>query len=178
MTNTHSTIRCKNCRHVFRPDMQASATWLCPNCQTKTPNLKRHYRAVAGLCCVGFVVTLVVLLQGFNQRVSVPILVGNTVVATLFLITTMLVYKAQSPWVNAGIRALIFLVYGLAVLLTVIVPLALEGILNMSPIILCALVFPYLFWVDGHARFSVPAEPGMHNERKMEHDHGEGAHED
>lgn len=88
-------------------------------------------------------------------------LAGNTMVPILFLITTMVVYKAQSPWANAGIRALVFVVYSLAVLLAVVVPLALQGLLNMSPIILCVLVFPYLFWLDGHARLSETAEPGL-----------------
>jgi len=93
--------------------------------------------------------------------------VANTILAILFLIATMLVYKTQAPWTNAGIRSMIWTVYGLAVLLTVVVPLALERIFNMSPIILCVLVFPYLFWVSGHGKASGETGPAAQNHQNM-----------
>jgi len=101
MSNTQSSMKCRNCGHKFHPDMQSMEGWLCPNYRTQHPNLRQHYRAIAYLCGFGCFVTLIVLL---------------------------------------------------AVILSVVVPLSLSCILNMSPVIVFALVFPYLFWVDGHAR--------------------------
>jgi len=154
MRNTQSSVKCKHCGHKFHPNMQGVEGWLCPNCQTKHPNLRRHYRAIAYLCGLGCLVTLIVLLQGFGQEIATVMLVGNTMMAILFAVTTGVVYRAQAPWNDAGIRSLIWTVFGLAVILSVVVPLSLSGTLNMSPIIVFALVFPYLFWVDGHARRS------------------------
>jgi len=134
--------------------MDGMSGWLCPNCQTTNPNLRRHYKAIAYFCGLGFLVTLIVLLEGVTQRVSIFMLVGNTIVAILFAVATGLVYRAQAPWNNARIRSLIWTIFGLAVILSVVVPFSLAGMLNMSPVVLCALVFPYLFWVDGHARRS------------------------
>ena len=67
MTDTSSTMKCKNCRQVFHPDLHTKGAWLCPNCQVKNPNLRRHYRSIAGLCILGFIVTAIAAVIGFRQ---------------------------------------------------------------------------------------------------------------
>lgn len=152
--DTHSSIGCKNCRNTFQPDLQTKAAWLCPNCQVKNPNLRRHYRSVAGLCILGFLATAIAAVVHFRQAGMTVGIALSTAHAVLLLLATVFVYKSQAPWTDAPVRALLWTVFGLAVVLSIVIPFVLAGILNMAPIIAYALAFPYLFWVDGHARRS------------------------
>ena len=154
MNDTHSTIKCKNCRDTFQPDMHTKGAWLCPNCQVKNPNLRLHYRSVAGLCILGFIVTAIAAVVAFRQAGMTVGIALSTAHAGLLLLTTVFVYRSQTPWADAPVRALLWTVFGLAVILSIVIPLVLAGVLNIAPLILYALAFPYLFWVDGHARRS------------------------
>ena len=147
MTNTNPTIKCRRCGHIFEPDMKTKETWPCPSCQAKNPNLKRHYRSVADLCILGFIITAIVVSIAFSKAqfsLGVMLSVAHGV---LLLVTIVFVYKSKTPWSDRIAKNLIWTVFGLALLFNVIVPL-LAGKLNIPAIVVYALVFPYLFWLN------------------------------
>jgi hypothetical protein len=157
MKKLQMTVICNRCRHPFRPDMHTKGPWLCPNCQAPNPNLRRHFRAIGGLCILGFLTTLTVLFICLRESCSTFQLALGAGLALLFLITVFVVYKTQTPWANPTVRNMLWTVFGLAFLLTVVAPLTLMKRLNLAPLLLHVVVFPYFFWVYGHARRSEPA---------------------
>ena len=151
MTDTNPTIKCKKCGNTFEPDMKTKKTWLCSSCQAKNPNLKRHYRSVADLCILGLIGTAIVVAIVFSKTglsLGVMLSVAHGV---LLLVTIVFVYKSKTPWSDSIAKTLIWIVFGLALLFNVVVPLVLTGRLNIPAIIIYALVFPYLFWLNAQA---------------------------
>lgn len=145
------TIKCKKCNNIFPPDMQTKSPWVCPSCQMKNPNLKRHYRSVADLCILGLIVTAIVFAVGFSKAgltLGVLVSAGH---AVLLLVTIVFVYKSKTPWTDGVAKALIWTVFGLALVFNVVLPLVVSGWLNIPVIAVYALVFPYLFWLNSQA---------------------------
>jgi hypothetical protein len=131
--------------------MKTRGPWPCPSCQAKNPNLKRHYRSVADLCILGLIVTGIVVAVGLNKAgltLGVMLSAGH---AILLLVTIVFVYKSKTPWADSTAKALIWTVFGLALVFNVVLPLALAGTLNIPALIVYALVFPYLFWLNSQA---------------------------
>jgi len=151
MSDMGPMIKCKKCGNTFHPDMKTREAWPCPSCQAKNPNLKRHYRSVADLCILGLIVTAIVVVVGFGKGgVNLGVIL-SAAHAILLLVTIVLVYKSKTPWVDSVAKALIWVVFGLALFFNVLLPLALAGRLNIPFIIVYALVFPYLFWLNSQA---------------------------
>jgi len=158
MTNINSTIKCKKCGNTFQPDIKTKDVWVCPNCQTKNPNLKRHYRSVADLCIIGLIVTIIIVAIAFsNVGLTLGVILSGAH-AILLLVTIIFVYKSKAPWSDNVAKTLIWTVFGLALLFNVAGPL-LAGRLNIPAIIVYALVFPYLFWLNGQANKCTPSKP-------------------
>jgi hypothetical protein len=100
MSPSNPTIRCKKCGVTFEPDMKARDMWPCPTCQTKNPNLNRHYRSVADLCIIGLLSALLVVV--FSVR-NAGLTFGGLVLAAdavLLLVTILFVYMSKTPWIE------------------------------------------------------------------------------
>jgi hypothetical protein len=151
MNQANPAIKCRKCGTTFEPDVKTKGTWSCPSCQTKNPNLKRHYRSVADLCILGLIVTLlVVVFSATNAGLNLGALL-SAAHAVLLLVTIVFVYKSKAPWADSTAKTLIWVVFGLALLFNVATPLMLAGRLNIAAIIVYAVVFPYLFWLNVQA---------------------------
>ena len=159
MSQATTPIKCIKCGMTFEPDVKTTGTWPCPSCQTKNPNLKRHYRSVADLCILGLIITLLVaFFQVTNAGVNLGVLL-SAAHAVLLLVTIVFVYKSRTPWADITAKTLIWIVFGLALLFNVATPLMLAGRLNIPAIIVYAVVFPYLLWLNvqaGKCTASVP----------------------
>jgi hypothetical protein len=151
MSDSDLAIKCKKCGGTFQPDMKTKGAWSCPNCHAKNSNLKRHYRSVADLCILGLIATVIFLLIGFNKRGLDLGVVLSTAHAILLLVTIVFVYKSKAPWKDATAKTLIWVVFCLALLFNVVVPLLTIGILNIPALVIYAIVFPYLFWLNAQA---------------------------
>ncbi|MDA1106648.1 MAG: hypothetical protein O2855_08690 [Planctomycetota bacterium] len=151
MNKTAPTIKCKKCDNTFQPDMKTKGPWLCPACQAKNPNLKRHYRSVADLCILGLIVTAIVVAVGFSKAGLNLGVILAAAHAVLLLVTIVFIYKSNTPWTDGTAKALIWAVFGLALVFNVVLPLVLSGTLNIPAIVVYALVFPYLIWLNSQA---------------------------
>jgi len=152
------TIKCKKCAEPFQPDMKSKKIWLCPNCQTKNPNLKRHYRSVADLCILGLIFTAIVIAVGFARTGIHLGTILSVAHAALLLVTIIFVYKSKTPWTDFTAKTLLWVVFGVALLFNVVIPLIVAGALNIPAMIIYALIISYLFWLNSLAnKCSVPA---------------------
>lgn len=162
MNYPNPVVRCKKCGHVFQPDLIGNGVWICPVCREKNPNLKRHYRSVADLFIFGLLLTAIGVAMGIaTVGLSLMVVLG-TLHAMLLLVAIVCVYRSSAPWVDRTAKALIWVVFCLAVLLNVVLPLLLYGSLNTIPLVIYAIIFPYLFWLNaqaGKCRVVVPPLP-------------------
>jgi hypothetical protein len=151
MSPANPTIKCKKCGMIFEPDVKTRGPWLCPSCKTKNPNLKRHYRSVADLCILGFIFTLIMIAVGFaNGGLNLGVLL-SALHAVLLLVAIVFVYKSKAPWADSTAKTLVWVVFGVALLFNLVIPLLRAGRLNIPAVIVYALVFPYLFWLNAQA---------------------------
>ena len=151
MSDANPRIKCKKCGFLFEPDVKTRGTWRCPSCQTKNPNLKRHYRSLADLCILGLIFTLVAVVIGYKKvglNLDQLLRAGQ---AVLLLVTIVFVYKSTAPWADTSAKTLIWIVFALALLFNVVLPLILAGAINIPYIVVYGLVFPYLFWLNSQA---------------------------
>jgi len=158
MSDSTVSIKCKKCGHVFQPDVKTKRPWFCPSCKTKNPNLRRHYRSVADVFILGFIFTVVVASIGFNQRGVDLGLILSAGHAILLLVTIIVIFKSKAPWMDTIAKRLIWIVFGLALLFNVLMPLLFAGMLNPGVIVYAA-VFSYLFWLNGQANRCTAPEP-------------------
>jgi hypothetical protein len=159
MSQANPAIKCKKCGMTFEPDVKTTGMWSCPSCQTKNPNLKRHYRSVADLCILGLIITLlVVVVRVANAGLNLGVLL-SAAHGVLLIVTMVFLYKSKSPWTDSTAKTLIWVVFGVALLFNVVTPLMLDGRLNIPVIIVYAVVFPYLFWLNMQAGKCTVSEP-------------------
>jgi hypothetical protein len=151
MSDFDLAIKCKKCGGTFQPDMNTKGAWSCPNCHAKNPNLKRHYRSVADVCILGLIATVIIFVIGLNKRGLDLNIVLSSTHAVLLLVTIVLVYKSKAPWMDTTAKTLIWVVFGLALLFNVVVPLLIIGTLNIPALVIYAIVFPFLFWLNAQA---------------------------
>ena len=152
------TIRCKKCANTFQPDMKTRGPWVCPSCQTENPNLKRHYRTIAHLFILGLIFAVIVAADGFSRaglNLGVFLSTGS---AVLFLVTVVFIYKSKAPWTDTPVKALIWTVFGLSFVFMIVLPLVLSGKLDIPAIIVYAVLFPYLFWLNSQSHKCTPFE--------------------
>jgi uncharacterized membrane protein len=159
MSQANTAIKCRKCGMAFEPDMKTKGKWPCPSCQTKNPNLKRHYRAVADLCILGLAITLIGFVVWIKEAGLNLFALLWAADAVLLLVTIVFVYKSKAPWADNRAKILIWVVFGVALLCNVGVPLILSGELKIPAIIVYAVVFPYLFWLNMQAGKCTVSEP-------------------
>lgn len=151
-------INCKKCCESFAPDFKARGDWICPKCQCKSPNLKRHYRSVADLYILWFIFSVVVLIvyvksEGFDFGVIVRI-----PFVILLLVTIITIYKSASPWTDKTAKTLIWSSFCVSVIFKAIqtVQLLLADKFTIPFLIGFGIVhvaiFIYLFWLHCQAR--------------------------
>jgi hypothetical protein len=158
MSDTPILINCKKCGESFAPDFKTRGDWICPNCQCKNPNLKRHYRSVADLYILWFLFSAIVLTvhigsAGFDRAaiIRIPFII-------LLLFTIIAVYKSKSPWNDKAAKILIWSSFGVSVLFKVIqtVQLLLVGGFTIPFLlgfgIVHIAIFIYLFWLHCQAK--------------------------
>ena len=159
MNDVIPAIKCKKCGSTFEPDVKAKKAWLCPSCQAKNPNLKRHYRSVADVCILGLIGTVIFVAIMYARS---GLSLGAVLAAAqgmLLLATIVLVYRSKTPWADSRAKNLIWMVFGLALLFNGVVPLVRAGKLNIPFLIVYAIIFPYLFWLNAQARKCTAIEP-------------------
>ena len=94
------------CGMTFEPDVKTKGTWPCPSCQTKHPNLKRHYRSVADLCILGVMITLLVIVFAVTNAGLFLGVLRSAGRAVLLLATIVFVYKSKTPWADSTAKTL------------------------------------------------------------------------
>ena len=157
MAQANPTIKCKKCGIAFEPDTKTKGTWPCPICLAKNPNLKRHYRSVADVCILGLIGTIIVAVIEFRNARLNPNLVTNldlflsAASAALLLTAIVFVYKSKAPWADRSAKTLLWVIFGLAFGFNVVVPLVVDGVLNIPFVVVYAIVLPYLFWLHVQA---------------------------
>jgi len=157
MGQASPTIKCRKCGATFEPDMKSKEKWSCPSCQTKNPNLKRHYRSVADLCILGLVLGLIIVAVRIKDAgLNVPVLLFFADSA-LLLLTIVAVYRSRAPWADSRVKLLIWITFGVALLGNVVVPLILSGRLNLIAVILYTVIFAYLLWLNAQAAKCTPS---------------------
>jgi hypothetical protein len=158
MSDSPILINCKKCGESFAPDFKTRGDWICPKCQCKNPNLKRHYRSVADLYILWFIFSAIVLLiyissAGFDFAVMVRI-----PFVILLLFTVITIYKSKTPWTDNVAKILIWSSFGVSVMFKAIqtvqllladrftIPFLLGfGIVHVA-------IFIYLLWLHCQAR--------------------------
>ena len=153
MNDNVVSIKCKKCNQAFQPDMKTRGDWICPNCQTKNPNLKRHYRSVADLYILWLIVLAIFSFVHFKSVgldagaiFSFPFLIFLT-------ITIVFVYQSKEPWNDKVVKFLIWLVFGtsLGFKLLQVAGMLIAGKINIpfmiSFTLIYSAIFLYLFWL-------------------------------
>jgi hypothetical protein len=156
--NSDVFITCKHCAEVFLPDLKTRGPWVCPYCERKNPNLRRHYRSVADVMIIGLMIGGGKLAfqwadsnGPFLSRFSIADLVQAMHLLILFS-AVIAIYRSKTPWANNTIKALIWVIYGATFLanmgFSVLVGLHLTAMLLLAYIPL----FTYLLWLHVQAR--------------------------
>jgi DNA-directed RNA polymerase subunit RPC12/RpoP len=153
MNDAEVSIKCKKCNETFQPDIKTRGDWVCPNCKSKNPNMKRHYRSVADLYILWLVVSAIVMFvhlktSGFDLGIvfTLPFL-------TLLLVAIIFVYKSKTPWTDNAAKILIWLVFGISLgfKLIQVAEMLLAGNFNIPFMIsfgiIYVAIFSYLFWL-------------------------------
>lgn len=146
------SIQCKKCQSVFSPDLKSKGVWKCPDCGTKNPNLKRHYKSLADLCILGFLLTCLIMVAGYGAGGMNLVFILFGAHATFLLITIIVVYKSKEVWTDTIAKSLLWTVFSLALLLNVIAPYLLSGAINGPHIVIYSVVFSYLFWLKSQTK--------------------------
>lgn len=140
------TVACRKCRQVFAPDFKSRKIWRCTHCNSKNPNLRRHYRSVAdlmilGLCVSALVIGILLTRRGITFG---TLLVGAD--SALLLFTIILIYRSRAPWRDLRVNVLIWVVFGIAFVCNILIPLIFSG--HVGPAAgIYILIFSYLFWL-------------------------------
>ena len=158
MNDTLISIKCKKCNQDFQPDPKTRGDWVCPNCQTKNPNLKRHYRSVGDLYILWLILSAIFMFVhlktvGFDLRTifAFPFL-------ALVLVTIIFVYKSKTPWTDNAAKILIWLVFGISLVFKLfqVAQMLLAGTFNVPFMISFGMVyvaiFSYLFWLHSQTK--------------------------
>lgn len=151
MSPSAVSIRCRKCRRCFQPDLGSRGLWVCPYCRGKNPNLKRHYRAIADLFFLGLAVVVTVVIVNRKQFGPVGWAV-ESVQGLLLLVSIVAIYRSTASWADLFVNVLIWIVFSCALLGNVVLPLLLRGQVSVPFLILYALLFPYLFWLNWQAK--------------------------
>lgn len=158
MSDAPILINCKKCGESFAPDFKTRGDWICPKCQCKNSNLKRHYRSVADLYILWFIFSVVVLLVyvnsvgfDFGAIVRIPFVI-------LLLVTIMMIYKSESPWTNKTAKILIWSSFGVSVMFKAIQTVQLLLADKFTILFLLGFgivhvtIFIYLLWLHCQAK--------------------------
>ena len=147
------SIKCKKCNQDFQPDAKTRGYWICPNCQAKNPNLKRHYRSVADLYILWLIFSGTFLFVHFKSAG----LDGNAIFTFSFLVllvvTIAFISKSKEPWNDKIAKVLIWLVFGisLAYKLLQVAGMLLTNKMNIpftiSFVLVYSAIFIYLLWL-------------------------------
>jgi hypothetical protein len=157
VTSPPVVIKCRKCGEDLQPDLSLRVDWVCPKCQYKNPNFRRHYRSVADLYILWLFFTFLAFVihlrtGGFDLRsvLALPIL-------ALLISTIVVVYKSTTPWKDNRVKVLIWVVFSYALALQVaqVAQMSLAGKLNKLNIsflagvgIVYTAIFGYLFWLQ------------------------------
>jgi hypothetical protein len=158
------SIECRKCHNKFQPDLKERGYWICPECQGKNPNLRRHYRSVADLYILWLIFSIIVMVVRFGSVgvdwktiITLPFLM-------LLLVTIIMVYRAREPWTDRGIKRLIWLVFGIALGAKVVqfAQMSFRGEPKSVFVGSFGLVFTailiYLFWLHSQSKKYMPRE--------------------
>ncbi len=121
-------------------------------------NLRRHYHSIADLFILGLLFTGATLFFGRPKPFS-TVWVLIVADSALLLITIVAIYMAKTPWASVTVRTLIWVAFLVAFFFNVIAPL-LSGQLLIPAVVIYALLFPYLFWLEWRAHRANADGPG------------------
>lgn len=153
MNGDSISINCKKCGENFQPDIKTRGDWVCPKCQCKNPNLKRHYRSVADLYILWLVLSVIFWFVHFKTVGLDLRAIFSLPFLALLLVTIIFIYKSKMPWTDSTAKILIWTVFGVSLLfkLTQVAQMLLAGQFNIPFMISFGLIyvaiFLYLFWL-------------------------------
>ncbi len=149
-----TTIACKNCHQSFTPDMKTRHEWVCPHCQAKNPNLKRHYRSVADLYILWLIFSFIAVTIRFHSDGLNFIVLFSLVFMVLLATAIVIVYKSKTPWADSRVQIIIWLAFGVSLLfrLLAILGMLISHQLNTAYLIGFSIpytaIFLYLLWLQ------------------------------
>ncbi len=150
-------IFCNKCRQSFEPDLRTRGKWICPQCKAKNANLRRHYRSIADLFILGLFFIGIAFSFGRPTPAGLAlILIGTD--SALLLVTIVAIYWSRAAWASVPVRSLIWIAFLLAFVFNVGVPLF-AGRLPVAALIVYALLFPYLIWLQWRSQCANDAQP-------------------
>lgn len=141
-------VKCRLCRSMYTPDLKTNKAWMCPNCQGKNPNLKRHYRSVADVCILGLISTVLLLYAELARgRIGLGSILG--LVHAVFLLATIIcTYRSVAPWIEESVKILIVVVFGVASLTNIGFLLVLTPWVFSVPVAgVYAIIWAFLLWL-------------------------------
>lgn len=159
MADGTASIQCRKCGTVITPDPKTRGDWCCPGCKARNPNLTRHYRSVADLCILGFIATIVSAVVSVVVSGVTLALWRQTMHAALLLMTITAVYRSKTPWTDVTVRILVWVTFGVACAVNLATLLLSSRPTGIGFLIVYAIIFPYLFWLEAQARKCAVATP-------------------
>jgi hypothetical protein len=128
-------IPCDKCGEEFDPNRSETKGWTCPNCHTRRPNLRLHYRIMACLCALGAAGTIIMLITSlrYHGRFGWGHLLPITQAGMLLAALSVLVLH-ERPWRLRSLRATIWVVYGSFVLFYLVEPVLIVLLLTREAV--------------------------------------------
>jgi len=146
-TRKEVSVRCGKCKNIFTPDLKTNRPWICPMCNTKNPNLKRHYRSVANVCILGLIFEVLLIVAVFrNSELSIGFFLGILQCMLLISVITF-IYSSKMPWMDPTLKAIIWLFFGITGLSNIIFLRMVFPPIALSALIAYLIVFLYLAWL-------------------------------
>jgi hypothetical protein len=140
-------VRCRSCQKTYAPGLRSNKSWICPNCQSVNPNLKRHYRSVADVCILGFIAGVLLLYAGLVQGRTGLVWILLLVDAQLLLVTTILTYMSRAPWADKSVKVMIVVVFGIAAVVNIGFFGAISWMIGLLAAGLYAIIWAFLLWL-------------------------------
>ena len=160
-------IKCTGCGETFAPDLSRADGWTCPKCQARNPDLRLHYRVLAGIAGLGFVGTVV--WTAVTARTGGGMSAGHAILlmeGIVLLAAALLLFSSHAPWASASARAVTNAAFGAAFVIAVLWPVCMTIVLSfigtppsarfllfLIPVaVACCAALGYLVWVQKATR--------------------------
>jgi hypothetical protein len=157
MDNSRVLIRCRKCGRTYAPDTRSSRHWICPHCQAKNPNLKRHYRSIAQLFMLNLLFAVLALFLRRNRASAIVFEVILGAVALYLLVAILSIYRAKRPWASPFVKVMVWSIFALGLCgnLVALARRFASGRIDPGTIggtIVLGAIIAYIVWLEAQAR--------------------------